>query len=557
MKLLRRLLEVPLLLESIIIVVATVALFLPTGIDTVGTAEEWRILANYDVSLTLGESFNRLRPLQTMPMLLAYLAHPDSYLAMNIILLTSFVVKSISLVMFLTVVFPNQRGAVFFAGLLFLVYPADQGLFVLRALTHHVAVSLLMLSLAGLAWYIKRGKWGFWFLFVALGVISLFIYEVGYPMMLAALPVFRTIRAPFRRIRRASLSIILVLLICSMALAVIISVIPPSIDSPVYQQDIIERDWRDYRVLLDMLASIFNMYFVHFFAGWYDGTLALFARPGLTILAMVLSVIGGGCIWLISRDDAPLHIPKPSKERWYFLYALIFMLAGYILFVPSAIRVDDWRVYLYTSGVAAGIVSYIALRVASMLQHRRVYFAVLSAILLLIAFTKTLNQHVDYDQNVDFVQSTLSDIVLALGDMQDTPALVMLDSPPANSIHIDMFYHHNSIYHALRYIYSTEDEAVIQVAEVCTDDTAFRTKSCEFEANELVVTMGPFYQNTLPYDQTIFFRYNSGQGYELLEALPDEAPQTAKNQYNPGAFINPVLPESQRLETALDLPTPQ
>lgn len=172
------------------LVLMSVLAWLPFGFRIVGMAEEWRMMADYDIQINFGESYNRLRPLQTMPLVLAYLAQPHSFEAANVLLFVALLTKGIALFLLLRLLFPERVGMALLAALLFVHFPADEGVYVLRAMTHNIAVALLTLG----AWCFFTGLASRrWVYFVGYGLcvaVSLLIYEVGYPvvLLLAVLP---------------------------------------------------------------------------------------------------------------------------------------------------------------------------------------------------------------------------------------------------------------------------------------------------------------------------------------------------------------------------------
>ena len=153
--------------------------WMPFGLRITGMAEEWRMMANFDSVMSLGEAYNRLRPLQTTPLMVSYLLQPNSYDAMNILLFLALFMKGVGLFLLLNILLPKRLAIALLAALLFTYFPADEGIFVMRTLAHNVAVAFLVTGIYFFFAALQYRRNIYAILYVVCTVISLLIYEVG------------------------------------------------------------------------------------------------------------------------------------------------------------------------------------------------------------------------------------------------------------------------------------------------------------------------------------------------------------------------------------------
>lgn len=519
--------------------------WLPFGIRMVGMAEEWRIMANFDTQINLGESYNRLRPLQTAPLLLSYLIQPDSFEVMNVLLWAALLAKGIGLFLLLARLFPQRLGMALVAALLFVYFPADEGVYVLRAMTHNVAVGLLTLGAYGLVAALQSNQRRYYVLYGVCTVISLFIYEVGYPIvvLIGLLPF---LVPSLRGQARKSLLITAATVIgCGLVLVLIWLTAPPS-EVRLYQSEIIERNLFSPGFFRNVLIRLVRVYAEHFAGGWLAAIQQLALRADLTVLAIVMSVISGAGIWFVSREDVSVVRISRRAQLLTVGFLGVMLLAGFVLFIPSMVRNDNWRVFLYTAAPAAVLISMGLVLLVQHLPRPRLLLSIASACLLALAYTKGLNQHAHFQNNSTFILHTLEQIMAQAPRFTEPVSLMILNVPEASDVHVDMFYHHGTVPAAIRYLQNDPNEPITIIADFCITSTRWRTKNCNFKADGVQVSF-PYGDHTVSYASLLLFAYDEAGQLILQTELPSDAPAAAQAQYQPLRLIGDKAP-SERMQ---------
>ncbi len=296
----------------IVISVFVAALWLPFGLKTTGLMEEWMSYNSYErgtptardeqVSFVTLSGQQRLRPLHSRDVggSLIWLT-PDSFVGMNLVALVSIIAKGLALYLVLTQFWPRQRLFALTAALLFLVFPADQGIFTFRGLHIHGAVALYLLAIYFLLRAWDRPRW-YWLLLIWSSLVaSIFIYEIAYPLIVFTplLLLFRRGEPEFRkRFIRLSLIWYAAPVVTLMYAAVTLS------SGATYQGWVVQHSGINQASIMGTMAqAVWNAYGQHFVGGWLDALRSISANVGFVGLAALLAVAVVALAWRMTPDD--------------------------------------------------------------------------------------------------------------------------------------------------------------------------------------------------------------------------------------------------------------
>ncbi|MFN8451165.1 MAG: hypothetical protein U0521_21940 [Anaerolineae bacterium] len=145
-----------------------VILWLPFGLKVSGIMEEWLVVhdlehggaseRNEDFDWFITTGVHRLRPLVGLTFVAAYSLTPDSFVGYNLVAMALFVGKSVVLYLILRKLTRDNTTYALLVALLFIIYPADGGLFAFRSINVHLAVLWFLLSVYLFLIYFESGR---------------------------------------------------------------------------------------------------------------------------------------------------------------------------------------------------------------------------------------------------------------------------------------------------------------------------------------------------------------------------------------------------------------
>lgn len=174
------------LIVIVLLLVLVIGLWTPFGLNVIGIQEEWRNLAHVESGQIITAEL-RTRPTLLLPVYVAYFLTPDSFVGYNLVQMALFVGKGFVSYLILKRLHPGKAAWAMLTAVLFMIFPADEGLMTLRATPIHMALFCLLLAVYFLLMFWDTRKlpalFGMW---ISLA-ISLLTYELAYPLV-AAVP---------------------------------------------------------------------------------------------------------------------------------------------------------------------------------------------------------------------------------------------------------------------------------------------------------------------------------------------------------------------------------
>lgn len=535
-----------------------VILWLPFGIKVSGIMEEWLVVhdvehggasdRNEDFDWFITTGTQRLRPLAATMSLVAYTLTPDSFVGYNLIAMAVFAGKGAMLYLILRRLMRGNAAFALLAGLLFVVFPADAGLFTFRAFNIHAAVLWFLVSVYLFLVYFQTGRWwvlvGAWMMTIA----HLWVYEVGYPLVLFTPLLLVWLEGQVsRRVIRAGLLWYVAPVIALLYGAVLFT------QGDSYQSWLLQRSGLNQSSIIgEMFASLLNAYNRHFVAGWLE-SFRQFGTPyvGLALTAAVGAFAAGRVLSGAAMTD---------DKRRYWLLALIGFVAiglGYVAFLVTPYRQLDWRVYYYSSIGGAVCTTSLVWLFRRYLRMPPAVFVGAMSVLIGLATLRALNQHEYYADLALNQQALLHSVVEQVPQLADSATLVVVDETGRynNNWSLGASY---LVRYALGYVYANPNLDAI----LCAFDPTARAfvslpeqqELCAFTPEGIMLMQNGDGAGFYPYNEVVIVRY-SDDGAQLLADLPVRYLTTpAQAVYNPYQFVDQAAAPPRRYFTLFSLP---
>lgn len=404
--------------------------WLPFGFKTTGLMEEWTIIRDWEVGgiseegqaiswfITAGHF--AMRPLNAAAFILSHEISPDSFLGFNLVAIVAFAAKGMLLYGILRKLLPQNALFALGVALLFVIFPADDGLFTFRGLNIHVAVVLYLAAVYLLLMYVERPKLLKAVLLWMCLIASIFTYEVSYP-----LAAFTPMILLWHR-RRVDRSVVRAALIwwCAPLITFLYSAFT-FVYGNTYQSWVLARSGLNRaEVLPEILQSVTFAYQRHFWDGWLIA-LRLITLPMVGIAAVATLVAAG----LFRLRSSPVQTNHAGKRPYVVLLfaGLIIIFLGYIVYMITPYRQLTWRMY-YFSGIGGALsIGCFVYLLASQTRWRRGVFAGVMCVLIFLASVRALDQHQYYVQLSQQQQALLSGVIRSVPRLREPATLVVVD----------------------------------------------------------------------------------------------------------------------------------
>lgn len=528
------------LLSHILIVLI---LWLPFGFKVIGIFEEWLIIASYQRSgrLLVADPVPATRPFVYVPFVIAQILTPDSFLGMNLLQALAILVKGIAAYWLLRQIFPKQRFLALAVSLLFMLYPVDDGLMTLRSLNVHVdvAVGVVLFNLFVLYW--KSGRAVVWIGIWLLQIVTLGIYEVLFPIILL-LPVLLVIRE--RRITRRV--VVTSLLWSAIPLLMLIRIVLLFAQGGAgYAGEILDSGTgtqTTMQMLADYASSVLRVYWLHI-ERWLRIIPSFQLNSAYTVLALLAGLVTGVTGWHSLRQVTRLS----WRQAGLLVGAgLLIMLLGFLLYLPTRYRNDDWRVFMVTSFGAALVLAVLLHQLASWWRLMGTFalggFTVVATSLL-------LTQHQYYANTAFRLEDLLASIIRQAPDVEPDTVIVVRDTSGVLAIPEMLGGLSLGLEQALSYIYQRPMDAVYCYIGGASGEV------CAFDADGMTHTVGNTTQAHISYEQLVLFETPQNGRVELIRTIPDvDNPERPVSTYDPSRRIRATAPFSERMQAIFTCP---
>jgi hypothetical protein len=417
------------------ITLISIALWLPFGFKTTGLVEEWPLADAFNEGHRLlfidQHSIyheHATRPFSFVPFSLAYLLDPNSFVGLNLLLLTLFIARGLFAYLLLRQLLPNRDTLAFFAAVIFLLYPADTGWFALRAINVQFAITwYLAAAYLLLVYFEKPSAKLLVFMWFAI-IVGVLTYEIVYPVI-AITPLLLLYKE--RRLnRRVIVTAFLWYLFPILAgLRILFILLTP--DTTLYTTSVISQTLR-----IDLIPQrIAHVYWRSFAGGWLEA-LNYLQRPPLQVLLALASA----AISFAVLNRLMLRSPIGDRTRIFrpillFGFGIAFILVGFSPFLLSSVKsAETWRTFYLPSFGAAMCIALIIDRLVSWKRIGQI----VAAILIFVTAASAYQQH-EFYANLSLEQQRLLGEILHLAPAIDdnTTVVVIYDD---GIIHRDQWY---------------------------------------------------------------------------------------------------------------------
>lgn len=521
--------------------VLIVGLWWAFGLRVSGTYDEWDFAQRADS----GGPFitQSTRPLLALPYFFAHMLTPDSFIGLNLVQAAILLAKGVIAYLVLCRLLTGQRALAFVASILFVVYPSDAGVVQLRSTSVHASVLFYLLAvyLLLLAWERPNG----WTIAGMVGAqaVGLAMYDSGVVLMLFSLLLVYGMRGRGRHLMKVAVAWCVVPLCALVGLALAVR-IPGD-----YHAKILSLGHPRF-LALESLRQTRRVYAQHFWRGWVHGAGDLasmrYVLTAVVVTVLIVALLVFHRTWTQSPDRFA-HLGDRFERRRLLImaaWAFVAVLMGYVLYIPTAVRNDTFRVFLYSSWGAAIVVA-IALLVASSLFGRwsKLVFVVATGLLIALSTVRAMNNlraFVDEGLRQQHVKARIVDQAPRL---TEGTSIMIIDREPHLTLRAFSACERASrcIETHLRYVYGAPDLDV----HLCWPDSrgsGVFGEVCHFGAGEIETVYTDAIRGTgarysSPYESTVVFE-ESENGPVLLQDLRGYVVGGAGATYRPFRLVD-------------------
>ncbi len=340
-------------------------LWAPFGLKTTDVVEGWGNLylaEHSDTTLRMGGS----RPLLYMPWELASSISRDSFLGARIVFAAFFFGKALVLYHLLRKMRVAAPSLAFLIALLFILYPADQGNFTMRALGRQSGVFFYFLSVLLMALACQKPNPLFIVGMLAAEAASAMTAEQGFLLMLAT-PLALLLCDDCSKSKKGWIALLwyVILALC------IINFVQAGRS---YQTGLIERGMRSdiFQYLKEIIWSNLLAYRRIFVDGWLKAIGSLKDIQSLYLpYAAAITLVAGGATWWIARATHEQDRQVITSRHFIALVFTGLAIIG-LSFFPYSItvaRYDNVRVFYYAAAGGALITGIIYFRIIQALPR--------------------------------------------------------------------------------------------------------------------------------------------------------------------------------------------
>jgi len=540
-------------------------LWLPFGWKVTGLYEEWIYLRDIDARTPLEMLWNppysasTHRPLALAPYLLAYLLTPDSFVGLNMIAALILFGKGLAMYFLVRRLVPANSALALVSAALLVVYPADEALLTLRTTNLHAGVFLLLVAFNALIGAYERFRWTTLVAMLVAEVVALETYEGGLLLTFCG-PVLLV------WLRRGIDKRIIVLGALWEATSIyffLIHVMEMLRDPASYPAQLMARSGlgsSSFQILGEWLFSVLRAYRRVFVTGWYRALPGLDWRdPYLHLSVGVVVFVLLPAVWVHARQSEKTD-PDIDTRRYLSLASLgvAAVLPAFALYLPTAWRNTNWRVFLFSSigaALAVGIMCCLFARFFN--EWRQGVFVGSASLLITIATFNALVQHDGYYQDSQRQQRILAAIIREAPRIAPGTTVLLLDRTPteAYAAWSMCFFVSACLEAGLQYLYHDPGLHVTY----CAPEYRPRrqaSEDCRFESDRVTVSyFDPRTKKEMstsaPYDSVVVLE-NSLHGLSLLDDISVYSSRAGAAGYAPRRRIDAGSPIPYRARAVFD-----
>lgn len=522
-----------------------IGLWAVLGFHATTVADTWTIFASIDAGLPIG-FVNDSRPLVFLPWLIAYNLSSTTLTAVTVILIALFVGQAVALFSLLRLLVPDNSAFAYACAALFVIYPSDVGLAYDGALNAHSTLLLYFISTYLLLQY-QRTQRSVLFPFIWIAqLLSLGMYEAIYPLMFATPSLLVLMQ---KRIDRSTMRAgLLWYIVPGLMSARLLWLIATTGNLGGYQTNLLSTGLTD-NFALDALQSIIRIYRVNLGSMWGDAlqyspirrsSPLFWATAALSVVHLVTLVI------LSRRSDFTAR-----HRRAYILLlggGLAVLLLGFLAYLPTPARNDDFRVFIISrTGAAIAVIAAIFLLSTFIPRFQKLFFVGISILLVGLASIRFLDlTRVMMERSLN-QQRVAREIVSQAPKLASNTIILLIDDPAqTNGQDVFIGLSTNSTM-SLRVVYGDPSLAAFlcHSAEIPLGPSQER---CELQDDSVTIYSGENILFTTSYEHVVAFQFTTESNAILLEQLP----RTIGTGYAPFNRIDQDAEPPIRFFTMLD-----
>lgn len=480
----------------------------------IGTYAPFGLRGNFGLFEEFGARYGHIRssivtrPTGLWSFQLADWLAPDSFVGFNWLMIACFWLKGALMVGLMRRLFPQQISLAVVAGLLLMIYPADSGSMTLRSLAIHFLMICAMAAIYGIIRYWQKPQWAWWLWIVPLQVLAL-AYETHY-LVFMLVPLLWLAHGITRR------GILLTLAWGTTPLILGLRVVwLMQTDRAGYVTNVMNlTNQREDTLTVEVARRSLQAFFERHLTGWPSGLEMLLDTP-YGLLAVLIGILSGLLVWAFYR---------PPSFKWplygvLFVAGLVFMLAAYLLYLPTLYRMDSFRVNILTSlGATLTACAVLIGLTQAVGKAGRYWLAAWTAVLMMSGMAFQLDQAEPYQDLSANLQRLFGGIATAAPSVESDTVIVYLDREMDYQDPMQLsgssFYFNAGI----QFLY--DDKHVRGVMCILRPD--YMPQSCTFTPDELFRIDDFSHEERLPYERLIVMVKGQDGRPRLLTKLPPD-----------------------------------
>ncbi|NOH04654.1 MAG: hypothetical protein HND47_23135 [Chloroflexi bacterium] len=494
-------------------------LWMPFGLKTTDIADGWINLLKVErasmISLVEGS-----RPLVYLPWKLSYWVSNDSFMGVGLVLAALFWGRTVVFYWILRNLRLLPPPLAFFISILFILYPADQGIFLMRALGRHTAVFFYYLALLLMILAVKRPSPLYLTGMILAEGISALIAEQGYLLMFATPLLLLADNTSTRRNK--------IYIVVGWYLVMLFSIINFIQGKKGHQEKILADGQAEsvFQYLTEVVTSNLLAYKRVFVGGWLDVFEKIRnAQVEYWLFGLGIVLVAVNVYYLLSR----LFYNTPENVSSIQLSPFLAIIAGLavigLTFFPyslTSFRYVYSRVFYYAMGGGALVLGVLyAQLVKKIPKWENILTPILGGIVILLIAVNGLAQRSSLVKTSQRQQKILVSIVEQAPYIEENTTIVLLCDKRRPFTRLDYVFRA-----ALSWTYDQEKIRALQCDSLSACDQ-------------------------IPYATSLIFECNADDTVTLLQQLPAKY-HNDSIKYKPQSRINGYTPFPERAQLAFD-----
>jgi hypothetical protein len=378
------------LISAVTILLVVVLLWLPFGLKTSPTQEGWNMLRLAKAGSWYGMQGRVMVPL---PWFMANWMTPDSFVGVHLLTIFFFWSKAFIVYLILRLLRVIDHAHALFIGILFMIYPADAGLMLMRVFGYHSTIFFFLLSVLFMVLSCKYSSKLFLIPMVIAHVISSFTVEAGSVLAFFA-PLLIMLIPECRKNRKTIILIIWYLILISS----LINYAFYWTNGDGYQNMRFERGFSGNIItfLMDVILGNVKAMWFAFIISWQNAFKSLLASSRYLPYAIAITfMVVVGIWWLnrVHRDDEDTIFSK-TKTIYGLMAGVAIFFMGFFPYSVTDIRDETFRVFLYAS-LGSAFFWGVCLNFSScfLRKFKSHYYLLLYSVFIFLSAVNALNLH--------------------------------------------------------------------------------------------------------------------------------------------------------------------